>query len=807
MNDDGRAPAGQGVRSDCCTNAEPSGWRLHLAWLLLLVSTSGAPAAFAAEPCAATPGAATSLTGLVRDLAAARVAGAEVTLEAGGRVLARALTDGAGRFELPVARPAPEPLALVVRAAGYAPATEPVYCATSGTPEEIVLTPAITSAPITVTATRSESAVTDTAATVFVLDSADLAATAAPTLDDALRQVPGFTLFRRTGSRTANPTTQGVSLRGVGASGASRGLVLVDGIPVNDPFGGWVYWSRLSRQAIDRVEVVEGGTSDLYGSAALGGVLQFVTRPLGATDDLDIEAGYGNEATPHGSLYAGGQRGGWGARLSAQGLQTDGYVPVAPDVAGPVDTLAGSSYGSVGLDVERRFATTGRAFVRGSVFGESRTNGTPLQTNDTDTDDLALGVDWSSPTLGAFTARGYGLSQVYNQSFSAVSADRTSENLTRTQRVPVHAGGLTLQWARWLGTRHTLILGADARKVRGTSDEIGYAGGAATSTVSAGGRQKLFGFFAEDAIRATARLRLNLSLRYDRWDHYDGHNFTTPLSNPANARNTLFPDRTEDSWSPRLSALFELKPRLALTASGYGSFRGPTLNELYRSFRVGNTLTLANEKLTAERLAGGEAGARWASADDHVALRGNFFYARIEDPVANVTLTQTPNLITRQRQNLGRTRTLGVELGTDLRPAKGLTLSAGYAFTDATVTDFPPSPDLVGNLLPQVPRHQLTFQGAFDRERWGRAAVQARVIGAQYDDDQNHFRLDGFFVLDLLVSRPLGRGFEAFAAVENLFDHRYPVGLTPIETIGPPLLVRGGLRLRVRSRHQGQPEM
>src|ERR671929_131193 len=102
--------------------------------------------------------------------------------------------------------------------------------------------------------------------------------TSAATLDDALRQVPGFTLFRRTGSRVANPTSQGVSLRGVGASGASRALVLADGIPLNDPFGGWVYWGRVPRASVERIEVLRGGASSLYGSSALGGVVNLITR-------------------------------------------------------------------------------------------------------------------------------------------------------------------------------------------------------------------------------------------------------------------------------------------------------------------------------------------------------------------------------------------------------------------------------------------------------------------------------------------------------------------------------------------------
>src|SRR5207237_2102710 len=138
---------------------------------------------------------------------------------------------------------------------------------------------------------------------VVVLNRETIASSPAATIDDMLRQVPGFTLFRRSGSRSANPTSQGVSLRGIGASGASRALVLGDGIPLNDAFGGWVYWGRVPRAALDRVEVLRGGASDLYGSAAMGGVVQFVCRRSGVAIDLSA----GSERTGSGSLFAAQQ--------------------------------------------------------------------------------------------------------------------------------------------------------------------------------------------------------------------------------------------------------------------------------------------------------------------------------------------------------------------------------------------------------------------------------------------------------------------------------------------------------------------
>src|SRR3712207_904126 len=143
----------------------------------------------------------------------------------------------------------------------------------------------------------------------------------------ALPIFPGFHLFRRTGSRAANPTAQGVSLRGVGASGASRAVVLYDGVPLNDPFGGWVYWGRVPREGLSRAEVLRGASSSLYGSGALGGVVQFVPRESGETR-LRFQTSYGTQRTPDASLYASTLLEGWELSLSAQTFKTGGYVLV-----------------------------------------------------------------------------------------------------------------------------------------------------------------------------------------------------------------------------------------------------------------------------------------------------------------------------------------------------------------------------------------------------------------------------------------------------------------------------------------------
>jgi outer membrane receptor protein involved in Fe transport len=752
--------------------------------------------AFCLQPFASTQASTqgTLLEGVVLDQSRAPVAFAEVILSNGVSVLARVKTDGDGRFVFD--NVAVREARLTVNAQGFA--TVERRWSTAAHPArqslEIILTPEPIREQVTVTATRTEARLDETASSVSVITPQQLSTTAALRLDDVLRQVAGFSLFRRSGSRTANPTTQGVSLRGVGASGASRALVLVDGVPLNDPFGGWVYWGRVPRTSLSRVEVLRGGASHLYGSGALGGVVQVITREP-SRSSLSLEISYGNQQTPDASMFVSAKKGRWAATFGAEVSHTEGYILVDRRERGPVDTPAGSRYLTADVTLERKVAETGRLFVRGALFGESRTNGTPLQTNRTHLRQMSAGADFQTGEYGHFTFRAYGGTQLFDQNFSAVSTDRATETLTRVQRVPSQSLGVTAQWSRAAGQSHTLVAGFEAREVRGASDELVFARNRPSSTVGAGGRERSLGLYLEDVFRITPGLFLTAGVRVDRWREAEALSATRSLSQPETATVQIFPDRTETALSPQLSILYKPFEKMSVAASLTRAFRQPTLNELYRSFRVGDVLTLSNENLRAERLTGGEAGVSFYLFNQRLVARSTFFWTEIARPVANVTLRTTPVLITRQRQNLGRTRSRGLELEVEARLTTHLTLTGGYLFADATVLRFPANTALEGLAVPQVARHQSTFQVRYANPKRFTFGLQGRAAGNQFDDDQNRFPLGGYFTLDASASRHLTRRLELFAAAENLFNRRYTIGRTPVTTVGPPLLLRLGIRL------------
>src|SRR5262249_26313063 len=269
---------------------------------------------------------------------------------------------------------------------------------------------------------------------------------------------------------------------------------------------------------------------------------------------------------------------------------------------------ASSEHRVMEVGVERVLTDGARVFVRGTIFDENRHNGTPIDPNRTHIRQLETGANWSHNLAGSFSLRAHGGAEVCDQRFASGAADRNSATLARSQRVPAQQIGLDAQWSRTIGSRQTAVAGVDAREVRGSSDELIFSANKVTSAVGAGGRERTFGLFGEDIVRLAPSWLVTVGVRYDRWHNYNGLSTTQPFSSPGTTTVRSFADRTESAFSPKVSLLHKVSENVNLSASVYRAFRAPTLNELYRTFRLGNIITNANPDLVAERLTGGEAG-------------------------------------------------------------------------------------------------------------------------------------------------------------------------------------------------------
>ena len=755
-----------------------------------------------------------SVAGTVRDSSGSVLPGASIVVRTASGAEERTTSGADGRFSTRITGTGD--LLLIVRADGFGEHRQTVANGAATENVDIVLEPATLSETVTVTAARTEQLTRNVAASVNLVERETIARSPAVVADDVLRQIPTFSLFRRTSSLAAHPTTQGVSLRGVGPSGVSRTLVLLDGIPFNDPFGGWVYWTRVPLASVERIEIVDNSSSSAYGNYAMGGVINIVTTPP-SRRTLELQSQYGNRQTPKVDLSGSDVWGKLGVSLDASVFGTDGYPIVAASERGLVDENASVNFRNFAVRMQYEISPRVHAFMRAGYFNEERDNGKlstidgTQEANDTTWKTVNGGLRIRMPDESDLKVGIHGDFSRLHSNFLAVpvaTPPRSIGRMTLNQTVPTTGVGGLVEWSKGLGGRQFLSAGIDWRWVDGDSEENGLDALTGTQVVLArisGGTQRSFGLYVQDLITPTPRLTLTLAARMDRWRNYDAHNFETnvPSGTPTPNNRPSLPERDDTVASPRVAALYHVLDWLSVWGDLGWGFRAPTLNELYRQFRVGQVVTLANNQLGPERLVGGNLGVRITPARN-LSWRTTWYDNRVKDPVSNVTQSVVAGTTTQQRQNLGRTRISGLQTDVEYRLGLSYRLSAGYLYGRARVVEFAANPALVGNYLPQVPKHRGSIQFAYLNPRYINASVGLQVVGRQFDDDLNSRivpgetkpGLPGFAVVDLSASRTIHRRLEIFAGAQNLFNQEYFVGTLPTTT-GTPRLVHGGIRVRL----------
>lgn len=587
-----------------------------------------------------------------------------------------------------------------------------------------------------------------------------LASAPALTADEALRVVAGLSLFRRSSSRVSNPTTHGVTMRGLSASGASRGVVVLDGLPLNDGFGAWVTWTRLPSGALDGIDVIPGAAGDLFGSDALGGVIRMrsaVPRRAGPT----FSAAGGSSKTWTGDGSGGLTKGRVGLWMAASAVDTAGEIPLEAASRGLIDRPASANWWNalVRADIlegPRRWTLTG-------IGGRDRRgNGTELQINRNSGGTFAAAVQ-SVGSSTTWAARVGVTPNSLHQTFSSPSATRATETLTSTQDIDVTTTRAVLEYGRSVSKGFVMLRGT-ATRATADFDELRFG---ALTTMNL--RDDSESLSAQVGVTPFENLTIGAGARHE-WR-------AAPTSDDG--RDTALVGRVTAAW--------RVRPSLTARASAATSHRWPTLNELVRGFRAGSTLTLPNAALEPERARAMDAGLVVTAS------RGTFgiaaFYTNVRGAIANVTLSSTPSIV-RERRNAGEARVRGVEADGDVRLASWLQARASLAFTSAKFRKSL-EPALEGNRLPQVPRVSGTFGADVMRADWLRAGIVIRSVGAQFDDDRNAFRLAPATQADMRVA-VRRQQVELSAIVENLFDARVEVGRTPLVTLAPGRAVRVG---------------
>jgi outer membrane receptor protein involved in Fe transport len=720
----------------------------------------------------------------VDDSRGVAVSDAQVT-DLSGQLLGR--SDGQGIASFPCARPCH----VRVTAKGFAAQTVAVNDAAT-----VRLQPATSVQEVTVTAYRTPLSTLESPVTTRQLTQSALQSTAAVTLDGKLRQLPGVELFRRSSSLVANPTSQGISMRGLGSTAASRTLVTEDDVPLNDPLGGWIEWNETPELAIRSVEAVRGGASDLYGSSAIGGVINVIpVEPQ--SNAVEVTSSYGSEATFDQGLVAQMKHGAWGV-LGAGGLiGTDGYIQEAPWQRGPVDQPSNVHSQNALVDLEHVRGPL-RLFGRTTAFNEWRHNGTIYQQNGTRLLRYETGGDWQNPAGQTAALRFYGSDERYRQTFSGISDQpifgdpkcsfRCGETPAKYSFVPINQVGAAAHWSAPLGAGFLIVAGADVRDVRVWDQEHLFSGGGSLARID--DHQRDSGAYAE-AMWVHRGWTVTAAGRMDWFQNFNVHQYAW-AGNFWKPSSTQLPQFDERLFDPRVGIARKLGDHWALTASGFRAFRAPTPSELYRSVQIGDVLTKANGNLSSERATGWEAGIaserRWGT------VRASYFLTQVNRPITSFTLVTKPTSIIRERENLGQIESKGVSLDFSAMPLSWLEVDGGYQYAHAVVSR---GPQDYGNWIPEVARNMGALNARASRPGWGTLALETRMSGRMYDDDANQFPLRGYYRIDAYASHQFGERWEMFAAGENLTDRTIEVSKTPYTTLDNGRVGRIGLRLRL----------
>jgi outer membrane receptor protein involved in Fe transport len=610
----------------------------------------------------------------------------------------------------------------------------------------------------------------------LVIPGERLAGSASNRIEDILRDVPGFQLFRRSDSRSANPTSQGATLRALGGNASSRALLILDGVPQTDPFGGWVSWPALHPWRLGEVRVIRGGGSGANGPGALAGTIDMASADAADLQGVLGSLAYGSRDSldAHGS--AGLALGRGFLSLSGAWASGRGFVPVVREDRGPIDRESPYRQSSAVLRAVTPLTDGIELQASGLIFTDRRERGTEHSAIRTDGADASLrlvGRRWS--LLAYLQTRDF-----YN-SFAAVGAGRATVSRASEQySVPSTGLGARGEWRPRLSRRLELRLGGDWRETEGETRELfSFVAGTGTRGRVAGGRSHTLGAFAEGSwLRGP--LTLTAGGRIDRWNIANGRLVERVLATGQTLTDSAFPVRS--GWEPTGRAGIAVRAAEAFTvrSAAYLGWRLPTLNELYRPFRAGTDATAANAALEPERLTGIEAGLDWRRAGARIGL--TLFANRLENGIANVTLGRGPGTFPgvgfvgaggeyRQRRNLDSIDAKGIELDGQLRSG-AWSIAAGYSFVDAEVEAGGAALPLDGLRPAQTPRHSLSSTLSWLDAGGARAALTARYIGSQYEDDLNSQLIPDAFTLDAVASFPVGRRLSLEARVENLAGAR-----------------------------------
>ncbi len=618
---------------------------------------------------------------------------------------------------------------------------------------------------------------------VTIIDRQAIESSPGRTLDELLRTVVGIQLpdLNSTIGFPANPS---VSMRGLGlGDNGTRTLVLLDGVPMNGAYFGNVFWNRVPKHNIERIEIIRGASSSVFGAYAMGGTINIVTRRIDDQARFELTGRGGTDATYEaGAFAAGSLADGLRAGLSVDRFDTDGYIPVVREQRGAIDRKAGSALSSASIRLEYEASPEVLLYARGNYLNQNRDGATELSVSHTRTADLTIGLDAALADDQRLQASVFLLDEQFDTDNTSLSVfgSRDAEFVSNRHATPAEDLGASLVWSGWLSAAvPSVAVGIDFRRIEGEDQQtIFRADGSRFLDQDARGQQRSLGIFGELSYRPIEAIELLATVRYDDYRISAGRIVTDGVE-------TRFEDNDFDRFNPRLAARYQLADGVAIRSAWYRGFRAPTLAELYRRFGTSTFVGLPNPQLEPETLSGGEIGLDLRVGP--LTSQINLFRNDIDNLVGGVVVAFRP--FTLLNANIGEVRSRGIELINSLAIDSHWQFDFGYIYTDAEIIDNLDDPSLIGNRNEGVPRHFGSAALSWRDANWD-VTVRGRHLGTRFQDASNETRLSSHTVIDASVAYQVNDRLRLHVAAENLFDNDYVANaLGGVGQLGAPLQV------------------
>ena len=662
---------------------------------------------------------------------------------------------------------------------------------------------------IVVTATRSDQTAAQVPLHALVVDKDEIDADPGDGIADLLRTVPSFNWQGDSTIITSTPLDGGITFRGLGGQARGRALMMVDGMPVNEPFGTWVVMSRLPRGTVERVEILPGGTG-IWGNFSMTGTVNLITRsPSANSFSGNLRAG--NKSTVMGTLGYSDRGERWSGSLFGDALDTDGHFKVAPENLGPIAVPISKDVVLVNGNVHRTLGDRGLVRVTGTFFEEEAIDTTPLSVIRSEEDAFTAQLDWGLANASRWDLRVYARQTVFFEQEPNVTDGFTAEALDSITDVPADALGLGAFWSSSGAGNHSIKIGGDLQEVEIDADVFqNFDGSMFEDYGSIQGTQRFAGLFVQDVFTPSDRTSLTLGGRFDVLRVQDGFRRQFDLTTGSFVDTVLVDEVTNEVFTPSLGLVHQLSDSARLRASIYGGFRTGAPGEMFVD-NLGRNVNKSNPQLEPEEMLGAEIGIDF-SPGRISSTRATFYVHETENMIDRLNVGRAgsqPEIIEpcgllqpggrcRFRQNLDTVRVAGLELDQrfDLSDFWQVWLSA--TAIDSEVRESLIDPELVGNSVRKTPDEVATLRINYRNPKVLFAELRTRYVSERFDDVENQDVLESQFYVDLSLSRDLGPNWRLFASVSNLLDEDYIVNFTGDgDEISAPRLYRVGVRFRL----------